>query len=85
MKNELPISVIKRILQLEIKHGVDIGSKYLNDTSLANFISYIGDDLKNQLVAKLNTAKFLSVMCDGSTDVAARENEVIVCSLSFGP
>lgn len=80
MKNEQPISVIKNILKLEIKHGVDIGSKYLNDTSLANFLSYIGEDLENQLVAKLNTAKFLSVMCDGSTDIAVRENEVICCS-----
>ena len=80
IKNELKISVIKNILKLETKHGVDIGSKYLNDTSLSNFLSYIGEDLENQLVAKLNTAKFLSVLCDGSTDVAVRENEVICCA-----
>lgn len=80
VKNEFSISAIKNILKLETKHGVDIGTKYLNDTSLANFLSYISDDLENKLVAKLNTAKFLSVLCDGSMDVAVRENEIICCA-----
>ena len=80
IKKELPLSVIKHILELESKHGVDIGRKYLNDTSLSKFLKYIGVDLENQLVARLNIAKFFSILCDGSTDVAVRENEVICCA-----
>ena len=58
-KNELPFSACKNILKLESFHGVDIGNKYLNDTSLGSFIDYISKDLKSKLSRKLKEANFL--------------------------
>ena len=84
IKNEFPIAACKTILKLEQLHGVDIGNKYLNDTSLGMFIDYIGKDLTNKLSDKMSGANFFSVFCDASMDVATRENEVIYC-LHFDP
>ena len=78
IKNEFPIAAYKTILILEQLHGVDIGNKYLKDTSLGMCIDYIGKDLKNKLSDKM------SVLCDGPMDVATRENEVIYF-LHFDP
>ena len=40
--------------------------------------------MKSKLAKRVNDAKFVSVLCDGSMDVAVRENEV-VCCLYFDP
>ena len=83
IKNEFPIAACKTILKLEQLHGVDIGNKYLNCTPLGMFIDYIGKDLKNKLSDKMSGANFFNVLCDGSMDVATRENEVIYFLLFY--
>ena len=86
VKQELPISKCKSILKLESKHGVDVGTKYLTDPSVGNFIDFMGQELKHQLNVDLIKAKFYSVLCDGSMDTATVENEVnIVYLFTFHP
>ena len=52
--------------------------------SCGTFIKYIGDNLKRKMNADLAKAKFYSLLCDGSTDKAVIENEVIY-ALHFDP
>ena len=47
-KNELPFNKYKEILSLD-KHVVEMGDSYINGTAWANFIDFIGLDLKDQL------------------------------------
>ena len=76
-KHQLPIVTYTDFLKLEQKHGVDIKGAYQNSVSGGTFIEYIGVDLKRHLNADLAKAKFFGILCDGSTDSAVIENEVI--------
>ena len=84
-KQQLPMSsAYPNLLQLELKHGVDVKGAYQNNVSCGTFIEYIGDDLKQNLNTDLAKAKFFSVLRDGSTDSAVIKNEVIY-ALHFDP
>ena len=83
-KHQIPIAAYPDFLKLEQKHRVDLTGAYQNNMSCGTFIEYIGDDLKFQMNADLAKAKFYSVLCDGSTDKAVIENEVIY-ALHFDP
>lgn len=76
-KDELPLSKYPGLLNLEERHGVTVGNAYRNIVSCSEFITSISDELENQLKKKLTTAKFYSVLSDGSTDVAITEKEAI--------
>ena len=39
-KEELPISKFKKIHELEVKHGVELGKPYSNDTSAGVMIDF---------------------------------------------
>ena len=52
-KKELPISKFKKIHAMEVRHGVQLGETYVNDTSTGVMINFIGNSiafiLKNTL------------------------------------
>ena len=52
-KKELPISKFKKIHATEVRHGMQLGEAYVNDTSTGVMINFIGDSiafiLKNTL------------------------------------
>ena len=52
-KEEQPISKFKKIHAMEIRHDMQLGQGYANDTSASAMIDFIGDsialDLKNTL------------------------------------
>ena len=52
-----------------MKHGVDLGSTYINDKACKNFVLSIATQLKNELSCKLQKHRFGSVMADSATDV----------------
>ena len=83
-KENMPISSYAKLLKLEEKHKVDVKGAYRNEKACGEFIECIGDDLKCQLNVDLAKAKFFSVLCDGSTDSAVIEEEVIYL-LYFDP
>ena len=73
------------ICQLEKKHRVDIGQSYLNERSCREFIHYIAEAKRRNLVDKVLSAKFYSVLLDGATDLENNDNEValvIWCEIS---
>ena len=76
-KEQLPMSKFPSLLNLEEKHGVDIGRSYRNDTSCNAFIKYISDDLGGILKEKLTKANFFSVLSDASEDASVVEKEAV--------
>ena len=56
------------ICELEKHHGVDIGTNYLNESAGRTFIHYIAEAKRQQVVQAVHSAKFFSLLLDGSTD-----------------
>ena len=76
-KEELPLAKYEQMVQLEEKHGVEIGKAYCNRKSCAKFISSIGDHLAKDLENKLSNANFFSVLTDSSEDTSITEKEAV--------
>ena len=76
-KEELPLTKFEKVLDLEKHHGVKVGEAYKNNKQAGIFIDCIGETIKSGLAKRLSHAKFLSVLCDGSTDSSVKEQEAI--------
>ena len=76
-KQELPLTKYKEIRKHGKFHVVDTGDSYMTDVKAGEFIDVIAVDLKSKLCKDLATANLFSVLCDGSTDSAVIEEEII--------
>lgn len=76
-KEELPLSKFPKLLQLEERHGVTIGTAYRNDMSCSTFIAHIGEETERNLREQLSSVKFFSVLTDGSEDASVSEMEAV--------
>ena len=56
-------------------HGVDIGHSYRNDVNCAEFIDYISNAIQRTLSEKMKSANFFSILFDGVTDNATKDQE----------
>ena len=65
------------IIDLEKKHGVDLGTTYCNEMQAATFITNIGEEFGSQLKQKLSNVNFLSILTDASTDASNIEKEAV--------
>ena len=65
------------ICLLDKLKGVDIGDTYLNDKAAAVFMHHIAEVAREELVESVNSSQFISLICDGSTDSAVLEQEII--------
>ena len=84
VKEEISLTKYAKILELEQKHGVDLGCAYRNKNTCGLFIDFIADDLAKQLKEKLDKRHFYSVLTDGSTDSGIIEKGAIFV-MSFNP
>ena len=66
------------ICELEKHHGVDIGTNYLNESAGRTFIHYIAEAKRQQVVQAVHSAKFFSLLLDGSTDKDNIDNELVL-------
>jgi len=67
------------LYQLENRHGVDMGTSYINDVSCKNFTHCITKSQRSSFINFLKReVSFFSFLMDGTTDVARAEVEVIV-------
>ena len=57
-----------------MKHGVNLGSSYLNENAAKEFVKYIAE---SKLQSVLSSATFFSLLMDGSTDASNSENKVL--------
>ncbi len=74
---ELPFSKFQAIANLEIRHGVKLGTAYLNDKGCKTFTNCISETILEDLVGELNECPYLTILVDGSTDVSVQEKELI--------
>ena len=65
---KLPYMKYPIIYQLEAQLGVDMGTSYLNKTAGMTFCHFIAESGRQDLKTILSSAKFFSVVMDGSTD-----------------
>ena len=79
LKNvNIPFLKYPAIYGLEERHGVDLGATYKNRDSGRNFVHYIAESQRQQLLDDLASCHFYSVLMDGSTDKDRVENELFV-------
>ena len=62
---------------LDEKKGVNVGCTYRNDKQCKVFVDAIAAVERKDLETDLKRARFVSLMSDGSVDVATIENEVV--------
>lgn len=67
-----------RICDLEKRHGVDMGTSYINVSAGKNFIHYIAESRRCALTEILSKSKFFSILLDGSTDKGNIDNELLL-------
>lgn len=77
-KEGLPFTMFPKLASVEVKHGSDLGNKYMNNKACRNFILAIAErmvtDLKEEFA---HTPFYCSLLFDGSTDKALSEKEVV--------
>ena len=78
-KENLAFVKMAALCELEVCHGVDLGTGYKNDQACATFIEYIAREQRDILVKQLDKAKFYSIQADGSTDCQYRGRAVSGC------
>ena len=66
------------ICELERKHGVDIIGSNINEQSGRTFVHYIAEAKRQDLLKKIVSAKFYSLLIDGSTDKGNVDNEAVL-------
>ena len=74
-KENLPFTKYPRICELEARHGLSVGTSYRNENAGKEFIHYIAE---MELKQRLGSAKFFSLLIDGSTDKGNIDNEAIL-------
>ena len=83
-KKALPFTIFEDLVELEKRHGVDVGNAYSTRQQCGEFVDVHGEYIASQLRSDLAKAKFYSVLTDSSTDSAVTEKEVVYV-LHFDP
>lgn len=72
-----PYSDFKWMCQLDQIKGLDLGSTYHNDKSCRVFIKAIAMTEREKIKTEVQSSDFVSILCDGSTDAAIIDNEIV--------
>ena len=58
----------EKICNLQELNGLSIGKNYLSNNACKRFIASIAADIKDETKSDFNSARFITIMSDGSTD-----------------
>ena len=72
-KEDISLIKYEKIIELEKRHGVQLGSTHNNRTAAHEFLSIQGGELKQELSKDITKAKFYSILFDGTTDSSVTE------------
>ena len=75
---KLAFTKYPKICDLEARHGVRVGTTYRSDMAGKDFMHYIAEGKRKDLLQTLAKAKFFSLLLDGSTDTGNIDNEVLL-------
>ena len=78
LAKELSFRKYPAICELEVRHGVNLGSAYKTETAAKTFTHYIAESERQKLVHTLQSAKFFSLLMDGSTDAGNIDNDLLL-------
>ena len=67
-----------RICELEARHGVDLGRSYLHENAGKEFVHFIAESKRKDLLSVVSSAKYFPLLMDGSTDHSNTDNELLV-------
>ena len=84
VKEELPITKFSKILELEERHGVELGNAYHNSMSGSIMIDFIGKWLSIDINKTLEQSEFFSILTDRLTDVNIIDKEAIF-AITYDP
>ena len=84
VKEEMPLIKYEKIIELEKRHGVRLGSTHNNRTAAREFLPFQAGELKEELSKDITKAKFYSILFDGTIDSSVTEQEAIFV-LYFDP
>lgn len=74
---KLPFSVFPQLCSLQKKNGLSLGNTYMNDHACKEFCKHIANNLREDFIDSLSSAKFISIMADEATDVSCLEEEIV--------
>ena len=75
----LPFTKYPPLLELENRHGIDIGPAYKTDVSAKSFTHYIAESQRQSFLSYMsNHLHFFSFLMDGTTDAGNLEDELVV-------
>ena len=77
-QEELSFRKFLEICELEEHHGVKLGSAYKTEIAAKTFIHYIAESQRQQLVHTVQSARFFSLLMDGSCDAGNVVNELLL-------
>ena len=77
-KHERPFAYFPALVSLERRHGVELGETYSNPVQAKTFTQFIADDLRsNYFTTQRKSARYMSLLTDGSTDRGQTEKEIM--------
>ena len=65
---KMAFSKYPALCELETHHGVNVCSEYINENAAKTFCHYIAQTRREDLVQKLASANFFSILMDSTTD-----------------
>lgn len=65
------------MIELQKQNGVDEGNNYINEKGCREFCMNMGEVLKDDTANNVKTARFISILSDGSTDKGIVEQELV--------
>ena len=77
-KKKLSFRKYPAICELEVHHGVNLGSAYKTESAAKTFTHYVAESEQQKLLDTVQSAKFFSLLMDGSRDVGNIDNELFL-------
>ena len=77
-KESMPFAKYPALLELEARHGVDLGFAYQTPDSAKTFTGYIAKSQRHAFLRTLSSSHFYSILMDGTTDAGNQEDELTV-------
>ena len=77
VKNNFSQRSFPALITLQECNGLRLGKAYRNRMAVSSFISSISCVMQNEVIEKVKSAEFFSLLLDGSTDVSTTEKEIV--------
>lgn len=83
-KKGRPFTDFVWLCELDEQKGLDIGATYRNDKKAREFMHYIAEVPRQNLISKIKqTGTFMCIIVDGSTDCSITEQEIMYLRLVY--